>query len=157
MKVPALSLHRRCLMIGGAAAVVIPAGWLHATRAGAAIAAPPGGQHKLILAGRVTDAAGHPLAGVTVNAWPFSSRMGGDDTVATASDADGRFVICTAAESHAADTKPLHVRLIHPAHDKASKEYVAVTFEPAPRQAGHGAHARTLHHPSVLRVVTRTG
>ena len=130
VKPESILLQRRHLMIAGAAAVVVPAGWLFTTRARAALAgASPATQNatSLVASGRVTTADGKPLAGATIYAWYVGAQGGANNEHARVlnSDADGRFVFDTIAPHISADgIAPLHAHVLHPALPDAHHAFV---------------------------------
>ena len=132
VKSESISLQRRHLMIAGAAAVVVPAGWLFTTRARAANSAAPASAASrataLIASGRITTTDGKPLAGASVAAWHSCNRSDADHTCAAVTDADGRFVFNTIAPQVSADgIQPLRVRVQHPA---MADHHAFVMFSP---------------------------
>lgn len=154
MKTESISLHRRHLMIAGAAAVVVPADWLFTTRARAALTgAPPATQNakSLVASGRVITADGKPLAGATIHAWYVGAQGGANNAHARVlnSDADGRFVFDTIAPHVSADgIAALHVYVRHPALPDAHHTFV--TFGPA-SDLSAAVVAQTLRDRDTLR------
>ena len=100
MKRKPTSLRRRHLMIASLVAAVAPA-----AAAGASAAANARAQ-RVIVSGRVSDAAGRPHAGLTVEVWHAHTQKAEAIT-----DADGRFFATLAAAAHAAPPRRLACRV----------------------------------------------
>jgi protocatechuate 3,4-dioxygenase beta subunit len=98
MKAKPISLRRRHLMMAGVVGAATPViGWAAQCGAGTSASAAAitefytgGGVEKLVVSGRIVDAACQPLTGVTVDTWTADARGNPACTVAT--DGDGRFV-----------------------------------------------------------------
>ena len=90
---------------------------LAAIAAPVALAGMPGvartGVRRMIVSGRVSDAAGRPRAGVAVEIWPVQQRGDSTDAATRAiTDADGRFfATLVAAAAHAAPPRRLTCRI----------------------------------------------
>lgn len=154
VKPGSISLQRRHLMIAGAAAAVIPAGWFFTTRVRAAnFAAPaPAEAHAttLVASGRLTTADGKPLAGATVHAWYSCAPQGANNEHACVitTDADGRFVFSTIAPHVSADgIQPMHVYV---RHQDIEAHHSYVTFGPD-RSLPEAVVAQTLLDHDTLR------
>ncbi len=150
VKSQSISMQRRHLMIGGAAAVVVPAGWLFTTRARAASTVTQNAT-ALVASGRVTAPDGKPLANATIYAWYVGAQGGAHNQHARMlnSDADGRFMFDTIAPHVSANgMAPLQVSVRHPMLPDAHHAFV--TFGPN-RSLPEAVIAETLADHHTLR------
>ena len=119
MKNEPLSLRRRRLMIAALATAAAPSQLLAAPfLAPAAITGYADG--KMVISGRVLDKSGKPLFGATVEIInsPVSRLMPADArmNVLTVTDADGRFMLQTAAVPATTRSERFDYRVTHPEH-----------------------------------------
>ena len=150
MKSDLISLHRRHLMIAGAAAGVLPAAWFASSRAARAATPAPAATRNataMIVSGRLATADGRPLAGATILAWYVCGKTEAERCSMT-SDADGRFVFSTDAPYRSADgLQPMHVYVTHPGF---LPNHAELRFERG-RDSADLVHAQTLLDHGTLR------
>lgn len=98
MKAKPISLRRRHLLLAGVAGASAPVlGWAAQCGAGTTASAAAitdfytgGAPEKLVVSGRIVDAACQPLTGATIETWTADAQ--GDPAATVATDGDGRFV-----------------------------------------------------------------
>jgi protocatechuate 3,4-dioxygenase beta subunit len=113
VKIDAISLRRRHLMIAGVAGVAAPVTLFAEPRNGnprdalvTGLSASAGsGADKLVVSGRILDAKRNPLADATVEVWQADTN---GERASVMTDADGRFFTSIAPGGQAG--RPQHIR-----------------------------------------------
>ena len=124
MRYKTISLRRRHMIIASLAGAAAP-GTIFAGQCGvtprnmAAITELPtefsttGGEHKLVVSGRILRPDCKPLAGATIEMWQSDPNT---DRASATTDADGRFFTTMAPGAYPGRPRPIHYRVSHEEH-----------------------------------------